>query len=182
MTNQEYNIATFAGGCFWCTESALEDLPGVIKVVSGYSGGDVENPTYEEVSTGKTGHYESIQVTFDPRIISYKKLLENFWKQIDPTSAIGQFADIGPQYRTAIFYHNEIQKAVALKSKQEINDSGRFSKPIVTEIIEFKNFYPAEDYHQNYAKKNPDHYQSYAIGSGRKDKLKKLWNNNEQNK
>lgn len=175
MDKNNHQIATFAGGCFWCTESALEDLPGVIKVVSGYSGGELENPTYEEISTGKTGHYESIQVTFDPQIISYGELLENFWKQIDPTSAIGQFADIGPQYRTAIFYHNEIQKEIAEKSKKQIKDSGRFSKPVVTEIIEYKNFYPAEDYHQNYAKKNPGHYQNYAVRSGRKNKLKKLW-------
>ncbi len=177
MKNKKYNTATFAGGCFWCTESALENLPGVIEVISGYSGGFIENPSYELVSTGESGHYEAIQVKFDPRIISYKKLLEYFWKQIDPTSAIGQFSDVGSQYRTAIFYHDNEQKKLAEASKKEVNQSGKLSKPVATKILPYKNFYPAEEYHQNYFKKNPERYQKYVAGSGRKDKLKNIWKN-----
>ena len=177
--DKNYEIATFAGGCFWCTENAIEKLPGVIEVISGYSGGNVENPTYEQVSSGSTGHYESIQVKFDPKIISYAELLASYWRQIDPTSAIGQFTDIGLQYRTAIFYHNQNQKEEAEKSKKKIDESGRFCKPVATQILPYKNFYPAEEYYQNYARKNPRDYQKYVIGSGRKDKLKKIWKKDE---
>lgn len=175
MAKNNFQLATFAGGCFWCTENSLEDLPGVIEVISGYSGGNVDNPTYEQVSSGTTGHHEAVQVKYDPDKISYQELLDNYWQHIDPTSAIGQFADIGPQYRTAIFYHNEEQRELAEKSKQKIDNSGRFSKPIATEILKYKNFFPAENYHQNYAQKNPGHYQRYVVGSGRKDKLKEMW-------
>lgn len=175
MIENKYHLATFAGGCFWCTENALEDLPGVLEAISGYSGGNVDNPSYEQVSSDKTGHYECVQIKYNPEKISYQELLDNYWQHIDPTSAIGQFADVGPQYRTAIFYHNKEQKELAEKSKQEIDDSGRFSKPIATEILPYNNFYPAEDYHQNYAKNNPTHYQRYYVGSGRKQKLKEMW-------
>ena len=167
--------ATFAGGCFWCSDAAFRSLPGVIDVVAGYCGGSKENPTYEEVSTGTTGHYEAVQITFDPAKITYEKLLEVFWKNVDPTDAGGQFADRGTQYRTAIFYHSELQKIAAEKSKEDLERSGKFKKPIVTMIIEFKSFYSAEDYHQNYSEKNPLVFRVYEEASGRKSYLEKTW-------
>jgi len=172
---QGLETATFAGGCFWCVETAFEDLDGVKKVVSGYSGGHVKNPTYEEVCTGTTGHLESVQITFDPQLISYSELVDIFWKQIDPTDAGGSFVDRGLQYLSAIFYHNETQKKIAETSKLELDKSGIFDKPIATKIISFTSFYPAEDYHQQYCKRNPVRYYSYRSASGRDQYIKSVW-------
>ena len=174
-TELKYELATFAGGCFWCMVSPFEGEKGVIQVKSGYTGGHKEDPTYEEVCSGKTGHYEAIQIKYDPNHISYDKLLEIFWRQIDPTDEGGQFHDRGESYRTAIFYHNEEQHQKAIQSKKELAESGRFSKPIVTEILPAKEFYPAEDYHQDYHKKNTLHYSLYRKGSGRDAFIKKYW-------
>ncbi len=167
--------ATLAGGCFWCMEHPFEKLEGVLEVISGYTGGHKDNPTYEEVSSGMTGHLEVVQITFDPSKISYSEILEAFWKQIDPTDPGGQFVDRGRQYRTAIFYHNKDQKALAEKSKAELNKSGRYKNPIVTEITKASKFYKAEDYHQDYYKKNPIRYKYYRYRSGRDQYLKKIW-------
>jgi peptide methionine sulfoxide reductase msrA/msrB len=168
-------IATFAGGCFWCTEADFEKLPGVVKVISGYTGGQKENPTYQEVSAGKTGHVEAVQVYYDPSKVTYANLLDFFWRHIDPTDPDGQFVDRGSQYRGVIFYHNEEQKSLAEKSKEELHKSGKFDKPIVTEIIRFTKFYEAEEYHQDYYKKNPLRYKYYRHGSGRDQFLDKVW-------
>jgi peptide methionine sulfoxide reductase msrA/msrB len=167
--------ATFAGGCFWCMEPPFEKLAGVKEVISGYTGGQKENPTYEEVSAGTTGHVESIQITYDPAKITYAKLLEVFWKQINPTDAGGQFADRGSQYRSIIFYQNDEQKRLAVQSKEQLQKSGRFQQPIVTEIVPASRFYPAEEYHQDYYKKNPVNYKRYRQGSGREQFLEKTW-------
>lgn len=167
--------ATFAGGCFWCVEADFEKLDGVVRAVSGYTGGQVENPTYAEVSAGRTGHLEAVQVTYDPHKISYKDLLDFFWKHIDPTDAGGQFVDRGAQYRSAIFYHDDEQRRMAEESRLELEKSGRFTKPIVTEIIRFSRFYPAEEYHQEYSRKNPIRYTYYRFHSGRDQFLKKVW-------
>ncbi len=167
--------AIFAGGCFWCMVPPFEKLDGVTEVVSGYTGGRKENPTYEEVSSGKTGHVEAIEVTFDPSRIAYKKLLEVFWRQIDPTDPGGQFVDRGSQYRSVIFYHTPEQKDLAEKSKEELRRSGRLVHPIVTEILPAGKFYRAEDYHQDYYKKNPIRYKFYRLNSGRDQFLKKVW-------
>ncbi len=167
--------ATFAGGCFWCMEAAFEKLQGVKEVISGYTGGHKTNPTYQEVISGTTGHYESIQIIFDPSQISYSKLLDIFFKQIDPTDPGGQFVDRGTQYRCAIFYHTNEQKRLAENAKEEIAKSGRFQKPIVTEILPAGPFYKAEDYHQDYYKKNPVRYRIYSSNSGRDTFLKKVW-------
>ena len=171
----EFELATFAGGCFWCMEAAFEDFEGVVNVISGYSGGKEENPSYEEVSTGKTGHKEAIQVTYDPKKVSYEELLDLFWRQIDPTDSGGQFADRGPQYLTAIFYHDETQKGLAEKSKDDLKKMGKFDKPIVTEILPYENFYVAEEYHQDYSKKRTVAYKIYEKGSGRLDYKKEMW-------
>ncbi len=173
--NKEFYVATFAGGCFWCTEADFEKLPGVMKVVSGYTGGKEQNPTYEQVSSGKTGHVEAVQVYYDPAKITYGELLTTYWKHIDPTDPGGQFVDRGPQYRSAIFYHDEEQKRLAEKSKEELNRSGRFKKPVVTEIVKFEKFYEAEDYHQDYSKKDSLKYHLYRMGSGRDPFLNKVW-------
>ncbi len=167
--------ATFAGGCFWCVEADFEKQPGVLKVVSGYTGGQKENPTYEEVSSGRTGHVEAVQIYYDPSRITYEELINIFWRHIDPTDAGGQFVDRGAQYRSAIFYHDEEQKKIAEKSMEALRQSGRFSKNIATEILEFTRFYEAEDYHQDYYKKNPWRYQYYRYGSGRDQFLQKAW-------
>ena len=168
MIDESYlKKATFAGGCFWCSEADFEKLPGVIKVVSGYTGGRKKNPSYEEVSSGTTGHVEAIQVYYDPSKVTYEELLDAFWKHIDPTDSEGQFVDRGSQYRSAIFYHDEDQKRLAEKSKEDLGKSGRFRKPIVTEIIKFTQFYEAEEYHQDYYKKNPLRYKYYRGASGR---------------
>jgi peptide methionine sulfoxide reductase msrA/msrB len=171
----QYNTATFAGGCFWCMEPPFDKLEGVLEVVSGYTGGQKENPTYKEVSSGTTGHLEAIQITYDPAKISYGRLLGVFWMQIDPTDAGGQFVDRGAQYRSAIFYHDAKQKALAEKSRDELQRTGPFKKPIVTEILPAGKFYPAEEYHQHYYKKNPIRYKFYRYNSGRDQFLKKAW-------
>jgi methionine-S-sulfoxide reductase len=167
--------ATFAGGCFWCMESPFEKLEGVIRVVSGYTGGHVDNPTYEEVSGGGTGHLEAVEITYNPDTISFNALLEVFWRQINPTDAGGQFVDRGEQYKSAIFYHSEEQKSLAEKSKKALADSKRFPGPIVTEIRPAVKFYPAEEYHQDYHKINPVRYRFYRHGSGRDVFLEKHW-------
>lgn len=172
--------ATFAGGCFWCMQPPFQQVEGVTEAVAGYAGGKQENPHYEEVSSGTTGHLESVQVTYDPEKVSYEKLLDVFWKQIDPTDQEGQFADKGSQYRTAIFYHDEEQKRIAETSKQNLEESGKFKKPVVTEIRPFTSFYPAEEYHQNYAKKKPREYQLYKTYSGREDFIRKIWGSGEK--
>lgn len=147
-------IATLAGGCFWCTEAIFKRLKGVISVVSGYTGGEIESPSYEVVSWGKTGHAETIQITFDPKIISYEKILDVFWHMIDPTTLNKQGSDVGTQYRSVIFYHNKQQRKIAEASKKKLEQSGMYHDPIVTKIQTFKNFYKAEDYHQNFYEKN----------------------------
>jgi peptide methionine sulfoxide reductase msrA/msrB len=168
-------LATFAGGCFWCTEADFEKVPGVSKVISGYTGGRTAAPSYKEVCSGKTGHLEAIQVYYDASKVSYGKLLEIFWTHVDPTDAFGQFADRGLQYRSAIFYHDEEQKRLAEQSKAALAASGIFDKPIVTEIREFSTFYNAEDYHQDYHKTCSLQYKMYRSGSGRDDFLKSIW-------
>ncbi|MFZ5907199.1 MAG: peptide-methionine (R)-S-oxide reductase MsrB [Nitrospirota bacterium] len=173
--SQPTRIATFAGGCFWCMESDFEKLPGVAKVISGYTGGRKENPAYEEVSSGTTGHVEAVQIYFDPARITYEELLDYFWRHIDPTDPGGQFVDRGQQYRSAIFYHDEEQKRLAEQSRDALAKSGRFSKPVVTEILPFTRFYEAEDYHQNYYKTHSLKYNFYRIGSGRDTFLIKVW-------
>ncbi|NTW05983.1 MAG: peptide-methionine (S)-S-oxide reductase MsrA [Peptococcaceae bacterium] len=165
--SQNNQIAIFAGGCFWCMVKPFEDLPGVLQVFSGYTGGEKENPTYQEVCSNSTGHFEAVKVIFDPNQLEYKDLLEVFWKQIDPTDGGGQFFDRGTSYRTAIFYHDEEQRKAALKSKDELDNSGIFQDPVVTMIIPATTFYLAEEYHQQYYRKNPEHYRQYSIGSGR---------------
>jgi len=177
MTKESENLkkATFAGGCFWCTEADFEKLPGVVKVVSGYTGGQKENPTYAEVSSGKTGHVEAVQVYYDPSKISYEELLDTLWKHIDPSDGGGQFVDRGPQYRSAIFYHDDEQKRSAEKSKEAMGKSGKFNKPIVTEILQFTRFYEAEEYHQDYYKNHSLRYSFYRHGSGRDQFLERVW-------
>ncbi len=173
--NDKLLVATFAGGCFWCTESDLEKVEGVKKVVSGYTGGKEENPGYETVSSGKTGHLEAVEVYYDPNKISYEKLLQVFWRHIDPTDPGGQFVDRGSQYRTAIFYHDEKQKKAAEQSKKMLEKSGKFSRPIATQIRKAGKFYPAEEYHQNFYKKNPGRYKTYRYFSGRDQFINSTW-------
>ena len=167
--------ATFAGGCFWCMEHPFEKLEGVIDVVSGYTGGNVDDQTYEQVSAGKTGHVEAVQIIYDPSKTTFSELLDVFWKQIDPTDQNGQFVDRGTQYKTAIFYHSKEQKSLAEKSKQELNKSRRYEKPIVTEIKPATAFFKAEDYHQDYYKKSPIKYKYYRYHSGRDRYLERIW-------
>lgn len=167
--------ATFAGGCFWCTESDMEKVEGVVEGISGYTGGHKKNPSYKEVSSGTTGHVEAVLVKYNPTKTSYEKLLDAFWKHINPTDAGGQFVDRGSQYHSVIFYHNEEQKKAAQKSKESLETSGRFDKPIVTEIKKAEKFYPAEEYHQDYYKKNPLRYKYYRYRSGRDQYIEKVW-------
>jgi len=167
--------ATFAGGCFWCMEPPYDKLPGVLSTTSGYMGGKKRSPTYEEVSTGTTGHTEVVQVVYDPAKVSYEKLLEVFWRNIDPTVRDQQFCDVGSQYRTAIFYHDDEQKRLAEASKAALEKSKPFKAPIVTPVQAAGEFWPAEDYHQDYYKKNPVRYKYYRTGCGRDDRLKQLW-------
>jgi len=167
--------ATFAGGCFWCVESDFEKHGGVVEAISGYAGGHTENPTYKEVSAGGTGHAEAVQVIYDPQKITYKELLDVFWRRVDPTDSGGQFVDRGSQYRTAIFYHDDEQKRLAEESKRALEASGRFDKSIVTEIVKLDKFYKAEDYHQDYYKKSSMRYKLYRYGSGRDQFLNKVW-------
>lgn len=168
--------ATFAGGCFWCMVTPFEELPGIGGIVSGYSGGHVKNPTYEQVKTGTTGHFEVVEITYDPELFPYERLLELFWQQIDPTDPDGQFQDRGSQYRAAIFYHDEKQMQLAQKSKEEMAISGKFKKPIVTEILPARTFYEAEAYHQDFHKKNPKHYKEDRKQSGRDEFINQHWN------
>jgi methionine-S-sulfoxide reductase len=167
--------ATFAGGCFWCTEAAFDETAGVYEAISGYTGGTVEDPSYEQVTTGTTGHAEAAQVWYDPEQISYDELLEIYWRTIDPTDAGGQRFDRGTQYRTAIFYHDEEQRALAEASRDALDESGRFDVPVVTEILEAGPFYPAEEYHQDFYKKAPERYEAYVEGSLYDPFLESLW-------
>ena len=172
---ESYEKAYFAGGCFWCMEPPFEDLDGVIEATSGYMGGSVENPTYEEVTTGTTGHAEVVEILYDPEVVSYEELLEVFWRNIDPTALNYQFADVGTQYRTEIFTVGENQKKLAEKSKVELGNYGKSDKPIVTTITEAPAFYIAEEYHQDFYKKQSMRYQMYAQASGRKGYLENTW-------
>lgn len=174
--------ATFAGGCFWCMISPFEKLEGVVEVIAGYTGGHKKNPTYEEVSAGGTGHVEAVEVTYDPSKITYLQLLEVFWRQIDPTDSGGQFVDRGAQYRSIIFYHNDEQKALAERSKEVLDRSGIYKKPIVTEIVPASEFYKAEEYHQDFYRKNPIRYKYYRYFSGRDQYIKKIWGDDMGNK
>ena len=175
INSDKYSVATLAGGCFWCIETPFENLDGVAAVISGYSGGTEENPTYQQVSSGKTKHVESVQVYFDPNIVSYTEILDLYWKQFDPTDEGGSFYDRGYQYSSAIFYHDNYQKEIAEASKAELEKSGLFSKNIVTRIEDFKNFYKAEEYHQDYYLKEPTHYKRYRKGSGRDAFIASVW-------
>jgi peptide methionine sulfoxide reductase msrA/msrB len=177
MDNSYENFprATFAGGCFWCVESDFEKVDGVVAAISGYTGGYTENPTYKQVTTGSTGHAEAVQVIYDPEKVTYKELLDVFWRQIDPTDPGGQFVDRGSSYRSAIFYHDDEQKRLAEESKRELEASGRFNEPIVTEIVKLDKFYAAEEYHQDFYKKSSTRYKLYRYGSGRDQFLEKAW-------
>ncbi|UCF32210.1 MAG: peptide-methionine (S)-S-oxide reductase MsrA [bacterium] len=178
--SDELAVATLAGGCFWCMEPPFDKLDGVISTTSGYIGGHKDNPTYQEVSAGTTGHAEAVQILYDPSRISYEELLEVFWRQINPTTPDRQFVDVGSQYRTAVFYHDEEQRKVAEASKERIARSGRFDGPIVTEIVEAGKFWPAEDYHQDYYLKKPVRYKYYRWGSGRDQYLIGVWGKEEK--
>jgi methionine-S-sulfoxide reductase len=167
--------ALLAGGCFWCIQPAFDKAPGVIKTTVGYCGGTEPNPTYELVGSEKTKYRESIEIVYDPSKISYDHLLDIYWKQIDPTQSDGQFTDIGPSYRAAIFYGSEEEKKAAEASKEKLARSGKFKKPIVTEILPAMKFYPAEDYHQQYYRKNPEHFDAFEVGSGRTSFEKENW-------
>jgi len=173
--------ATFAGGCFWCSEHAFEGTKGVVEAVSGYTGGNVENPTYEQVCSGTTGHYEAVRVYYDPKQVTFKELMDVYWRHIDPTDSYGQFADKGSQYRTAVFYHNKEQKAIAEESKKELEESGKFDKPIVTKILPIVNFCFAEDYHQDYHKKQSCRFDAYKRHSGRETFIEKNWSSSKRN-
>ncbi|WP_366945155.1 peptide-methionine (S)-S-oxide reductase MsrA [Desulfoluna sp.] len=180
MMANETEKATLAGGCFWCMEHPFEKHEGVLSVVSGYIGGQKENPTYKEVSAGVTGHAEAVEITYDPNIISYNQILEIFWRQVDPTDGGGQFVDRGSQYRTGIFYHSEAQKKAALLSKTALEKRMIFGKPVVTEITKAETFYPAEEYHQDYYRKNPVRYKFYRSRSGRDTFLDRHWPDDEK--
>ena len=174
-TQDQFERATFAGGCFWCMQPPFDKLDGVISTTVGYCGGKEENPTYKQVSAGETGHAEAVEIVYDPSRVSYSELLNVFWRNIDPTQKDGQFADTGAQYRTAIFYHNEEQRRLAETSRTELVNTGRFDKKIVTEIVPATTFYKAEEYHQDYYKKNPLRYKLYRYGSGRDSYLARKW-------
>ena len=168
-------VATFAGGCFWCMEPPFDKLEGVISTTSGYAGGQKANPSYEEVSSGGTGHAEAVQVVYDPARIAYEQLLEVYWHNVDPVAVNRQFCDAGTQYRSAIFYHDDTQKQLAEASKKALEESGRFDRPIATEIVKASAFFPAEEYHQDYYKKNPIRYKLYRTGCGRDKRLEEIW-------
>jgi peptide methionine sulfoxide reductase msrA/msrB len=174
-TSKGFEVATLAGGCFWCTESDLEKLPGVLDVISGYSGGDLENPTYKQVSSGKSGHIEVIEVKFDPKAVKYEQVLDQFFRHIDPTDDQGSFVDRGRHYRPAIFYHNDQQKQIAADFITDIDELGIFKKPLKTELIKFEKFWPAEDYHQDYYKRNKIRYNYYRYASGRDQYLDEIF-------
>ena len=175
MSAGERATAIFAGGCFWCEETAFEGLEGVISVTSGYTGGQTKNPTYEQVSAGWTGHAESVEVLYDPAKISYERLLEIFWHNVDPLQRDGQFCDHGTQYRSAIFYRDESQRKAAEDSKRKLEEQPRFNGKIATQIVPASIFYPAEEYHQQFYKKSPLRYQTYRLGCGRDARLRELW-------
>lgn len=175
MVEKNLEKATFAGGCFWCMVKPFDSIPGIEKVVSGYTGGHTVNPTYEQVCSGTTGHTEAVQITYDPAIFPYEDLVEVYWQQTDPTDSSGQFVDRGDSYRPVIFYHNEAQKEIAEKSKEALAASGRFKNEIVTKIEPAVPFYPAEDYHQDFYKKNPAHYKGYRSASGRDQFIESIW-------
>ena len=174
-SDARYEKATFAGGCFWCMEPPFDELPGVISTTSGYTGGRTKNPTYEQVSSGGTGHTEAVEVVYDPSKITYARLLDVFWKNIDPVTPNRQFCDVGTQYRAGIYYHNEEQKRLADASKKVLENSARFQEPIVTEIAAVSPFYQAEEYHQDYYKKNPIRFKFYKYRCGRDQRLEELW-------
>jgi peptide-methionine (S)-S-oxide reductase len=173
--DKHLETAIFAGGCFWCVESDFDKVPGVVSTTSGYTGGHTEHPSYHEVSAGGTGHAESVEIKFDPKVVSYRKLLDVYWHSIDPTTKDRQFCDAGTQYRTAIFYLSDEQKRLAEQSKAEIERTKPFKAPIVTEIVKAGTFWPAEEYHQDYYKKNPLRYHFYREGCGRDARVKALW-------
>jgi peptide-methionine (S)-S-oxide reductase len=175
--SHRFEKATFAGGCFWCMEAPFDRLPGVVSVTVGYTGGTVKNPTYKQVSAGGTGHAESVEIVYDPSRIGYGQLLEVFWHNTDPTAKDRQFCDVGSQYRTVIFYHGEEQRRLAEKSREALGANKPFKEPIVTEITRAGEFYPAEEYHQHYYKKNPIRYRYYRAGCGRDERLRELWGN-----
>jgi len=175
QAEQQKAEAIFAGGCFWCMEPPFDELPGVIATISGYTGGTKKDPTYQQVSSGRTGHAESVKVVYDPTVISYQKLLDVYWVNVDPLAVDRQFCDHGDQYRTAIFYLNDEQKQLALASKKKLEESGRFDQPIATQIVPAGKFYPAEEYHQDYYKKNPIRYKFYRYNCGRDQRLQQLW-------
>ena len=174
-TSANVKTAVLAGGCFWCIQPAFDKAPGVIKTMVGYAGGTVPNPTYELVTSEKTKYRESLQITYDASKISFAQLLDIYWKQIDPTQSDGQFTDIGPSYRAAIFYGSDEEKKVAEESKERLSKSGKFKQPVVTEILPAMKFWPAEDYHQQYYRKNPEHFEAFEYGSGRVSFEKKTW-------
>ncbi len=175
MTRAAEATAIFAGGCFWCEESAFDGLPGVVTAISGYTGGHTKNPTYEEVSSGTTGHAESSKVVFDPTKITYEKLLDVYWHNVDPFDGDGQFCDRGSQYRPAIFYLDETQKKAAEASKRKLEEDPRFKGKIAVQIVAASAFYPAEEYHQDFCKKKPTHYEAYRMGCRRDARLKEVW-------
>ena len=174
--------AVFAGGCFWCIQPAFDKAPGVIKTVVGYCGGTEPNPTYEMVGSEKTNYRESLQITYDSSKISFGQLLDIYWRQIDPTQSDGQFTDIGPSYRAAIFVANDDEKKIAQQSREKLAKSGKFSKPIATEILPLMKFWPAEDYHQQYYRKNPEHFEAFEQGSGRVSFGRKVWGETQDHK
>ena len=178
-TNNDTSVATFAGGCFWCMEGPFDKLEGVISTTSGYTGGHTENPTYKQTSTGRTGHTEAVQIVYNPEQVSYEKLLDVFWHNIDPTTPDQQFCDRGSQYRSEIFYHDDEQKQLAETSKAALNKNKPFSEPVVTQVTKASIFYAAEDYHQDYYKKNPIRYRYYRHGCGRDKRLEQLWGKSE---
>ncbi len=177
----KYEAATFAGGCFWCMEPPYDALDGVISTTSGYTGGKEINPTYKQVSRGRTGHTEAVEIIYDPEKVSYAELLDTFWHNIDPTDASGQFCDKGRQYRSEIFFHNKEQEQLAVQSKNALMESKSFKEPIATRITMATDFYPAEDYHQDYYQRNPIRYKYYRYGCGRDKRLKDLWGNQDKN-
>ena len=175
---QKAAVATFAGGCFWCMEEAFDPVPGVISTISGYMGGKTKNPSYDSVVSGMTGHAEVVQVQYDPAKVSYEKLLETFWRNIDPTDRDGQFCDKGSQYRSAVFFHNEDQRKAAAASKGALDQKRPFKDPVVTEVTAAGEFYKAEEYHQDFYKKNPVRYRVYKTGCGRAQRLQAVWGSN----
>lgn len=174
LNDNEYEYATFASGCFWCTQHDFDQIKGVISTTAGYTGGEKVNPSYEDVSAGGSGHVESLQVKYDPKVVSYQELLDFYWHNVDPTRNNGQFCDKGSQYRPVIFYHNENQQELAEKSKKQLITANQI-QPILVEILPVKTFYPAEEYHQNYYKKNPLRYKFYRYNCGRDARLKEIW-------